>query len=68
MNIKLKNGEEIFVHTKGNTIPYEDNCKWCGKTIKKYKTRFYSYSSGSGYGSFNFCSAAHLRTALNAKL
>jgi hypothetical protein len=62
MTIKLKNKSEISVTTSVSYFS-EYNCKWCGKTIKKDKPRFFSSSTYDYY-----CSAAHVKAAANAAL
>lgn len=64
MYIKLKNKKEISVGSY--TSNYEINCRWCGKTIKAGKPRYWSPSS-YGVGG-EYCSVAHLKAAANARL
>jgi hypothetical protein len=65
MYIKLKNKKEIRVSSFVSNYS-EYTCPWTGKTIKKGKPYFYSYSSGAASG--EFCSASALKAASNARL
>jgi hypothetical protein len=66
MWIKLKDKSEILVSSI--TYECECTCMGCGKTIKKGKPHFNSFSSSSEIADAEFCSVAHLRAAANAQI
>ena len=68
LKVNLKNKKDIFVHDTDYKSSTE-TCKYCGKTIKSGKSRFFT-NAGSHCGApFGyFCNVAHAKAAANASL